>query len=95
MSLAQVVDRQRLNRVCRGKSKDRAIEIELGLEAPNDVFRFAKAVLFTGKCHISNREPFPDRGGCHHLGLVRWNDLVFEPLEQDQRRRQSIGEMNR
>src|SRR5262245_56931437 len=51
-------------------------------------------MLFALERDIRYREPLPPRRRRHHLGLIGRNDLVFESLEQDERRRQLVGEVD-
>ena len=52
-------------------------------------------MLFARKQDIGNRQPFLPEGRHHQFGLIRWDDLVFRALEDDQRTRELLGKMNR
>src|SRR5215203_1264763 len=93
--LLAVSNFNRLDVVRRRESEDLAVEVELGLEAADDRLGATEAVLLAFEQEQRHRESFRAYGGGHHLRLVRRHDLVLESLEQDQRARQAIDEVNR
>src|SRR5437016_2344586 len=60
-----------------------------------DMLCLAKPMLLTFVRNVGDRNAFLLNGRIHHLSLVWRYDLVFQPLEQDQRHVQTVDMMDR
>src|SRR4051794_7347986 len=78
-------ERYRLDVAGRGEAEDLAVEGQLGLGRAPDGVRPAEAVPLARERHVRHRHALLAECGHHHLGLVRRDDPVVEPLEEDDR----------
>ena len=93
--LLQILNLHRLHLISQLKTKNSGIKIQLAIQRPLDILRSPKAVLFALKWYISNWKPFRSQGSHHQFCLIRRNNLILQPLEDNQRTRQAISRMNR
>src|SRR5665811_1876385 len=93
--VGEVVDRHRLDRAGRLEAEDAAVEVELGLERAPDRRGAPKAVLLALEQQVGDRQALGARGAVHGLGLARRHRLVLGALQQDERARQALGEVDR
>src|SRR5687767_6087475 len=89
-----ISDFHRLDAVRRLKTKHFAVEIQFCLEAPDDRVGSAEPVLLSFEREVGHRQPLTLHGVGHHLRLIGWNNLVFEPLEKNERARQPVYGVN-
>ena len=92
--LREVLDLYWLDRIREGELEDARVEVELGFERALDGFGFAEAVLFASEGQVGEGEVFGAQGFDHPFGLGRWDDAIFEALEQDHGAGQLIGEVD-
>ncbi len=76
------------------ESEHGAVEIQLRFEAANDRVGLAEPVLLAFECDVGDRQSLRADGVRHSLGLIRRDHPVLESLEQDQRARQAVDEMD-
>src|SRR5947207_5125971 len=91
----EVLDLHRLDLVRELKTEDPREEVELALRRAPDSLVLAKPVLLAFERHVREGQLLLPARGHEHLGLVGRHDLVLETLEQDARRAQPVGEVDR
>jgi hypothetical protein len=69
-------------------------EAQLFIEGAFDVCCLAESVLLAFKGHILHEDSFALERSDHLLCLIRWNNLVLQPLKEYHRRGHSLCGMN-
>src|SRR5205823_956077 len=94
-AVLQVLDGYRLDAVGRLDAEHAREEVLLALDRALDVLVLAKPVLLALVRDVGVRQLLLPARLDERLGLVGWNDFVFEALEQDDRALQLVCESNR
>src|SRR5437868_6432206 len=67
------------------EAEDLGVEAQLAIQGPADVLGPAKAMLLAFEGQVGDGHPLLLEGIDDHRGLVGGDDLILEPLEDDQR----------
>src|SRR5690606_5877115 len=93
--LVHELDRDRLDIAGGFETEDARIEVVHGVQGAADVLGLAEAVLLALKGDIGVRDPVGLQCLHHRLGLRRWDDRIFQSLEQDDRAGDAVGVVER
>src|SRR3984893_3951447 len=88
--LFEVLDLHRLDRIGQPEAEDLRVEVQLRLERALDVLRDPEAMLLALERNVGHRQALLAQRVDDGFGLVGWNDLVLQSLEEDHWRRDPI-----
>ena len=78
----EVFDSYRVNGVSRVEAENLAIKVQFSVQRTLYVLSLAKAMLFTFKGDVGDRNSFLVERSNHCFGLVGWHDFVFQALQK-------------
>ena len=84
-TLLQILNLYRLDFVGQVKTKYSGIKIELAIERTLNIFCLPETMLLALERHVRHGQIILAQRLDHHLCLIRWNDFVFQSLEENYR----------